>query len=226
MNTGEKGVQSENGLLTTIAWGVDGKVEYALEGSVFVSGSAIQWLRDGLGLLESAPESENLAKNVVSTDGVYVVPAFVGLGTPYWDSEARGAVFGLTRGTTKEHLVRATLESIAYQSKDVVDIMAADSGIGVKSLRVDGGAVKNNFLMQFQSDLLNVQVDRPMINETTALGAAYLAGLAIGYWKDKEEIAKQWQIERSFTPDFADEKRQELYNGWKKAVEATRVFKI
>lgn len=226
MNTGEKGVQSENGLLTTIAWGVDGKVEYALEGSVFVSGSAIQWLRDGLGLLESAPESENLAKNVASTDGVYVVPAFVGLGTPYWDSEARGAVFGLTRGTTKEHLVRATLESIAYQSKDVVDIMAADSGIGVKSLRVDGGAVKNNFLMQFQSDLLNVQVDRPMINETTALGAAYLAGLAIGYWKDKEEIAKQWQIERSFTPDFADEKRQELYNGWKKAVEATRVFKI
>ncbi|MCF3944260.1 glycerol kinase GlpK [Oceanobacillus alkalisoli] len=226
MNTGEQGVGSENGLLTTIAWGVDGKVEYALEGSVFVSGSAIQWLRDGLELLESAPDSEQLATNVASTDGVYVVPAFVGLGTPYWDSEARGAVFGLTRGTTKEHLVRATLESIAYQSKDVVDIMAADSGIDVKSLRVDGGAVKNNFLMQFQSDLLNVQVDRPVINETTALGAAYLAGLAIGYWKDREEIAKQWQIERSFTPESAEEKRNELYNGWKKAVEATRVFKI
>lgn len=225
MNTGEKSVQSDNGLLTTIAWGVDGKVEYALEGSIFVSGSAIQWLRDGLGLIGSAPESEDLAGKVDSTDGVYVVPAFVGLGTPYWDSEARGAVFGLTRGTTKEHFVRATLESLAYQSKDLVDVMVADSGIDVKSLRVDGGAVKNNLLMQFQSDLLDVQVDRPSINETTALGAAYLAGLAVGYWKDKEEIAKQWKVERSFTPDYTEEKRNELYTGWKKAVEATRVFK-
>lgn len=225
MNTGEKSVQSDNGLLTTIAWGVDGKVEYALEGSIFVSGSAIQWLRDGLGLIGSAPESEDLAGKVDSTDGVYVVPAFVGLGTPYWDSEARGAVFGLTRGTTKEHFVRATLESLAYQSKDLVDVMVADSGIDVKSLRVDGGAVKNNLLMQFQSDLLDVQVDRPSINETTALGAAYLAGLAVGYWKDKEEIAKQWKVERSFTPDYTEEKRDELYTGWKKAVEATRVFK-
>lgn len=225
MNTGEKGVQSKNGLLTTLAWGVDGKVEYALEGSIFVSGSAIQWLRDGLGLINSSPESEDLAKKVDSTDGVYVVPAFVGLGTPYWDSEARGAVFGLTRGTTKEHFVRATLESLAYQSKDLVDAMAADSGIDVKSLRVDGGAVKNNFLMQFQSDLLGVQVDRPVINETTALGAAYLAGLAVGYWKDKEEIAKQWKIERTFTSDLSDEKRDQLYSGWKKAVAATRTFK-
>jgi glycerol kinase len=225
MNTGEEGVKSQNGLLTTIAWGVDGKVEYALEGSIFVSGSAIQWLRDGLKLINNAPESEEYATKVESTDGVYVVPAFVGLGTPYWDSEARGAVFGITRGTTKEHFVRATLESLAYQSKDLVDVMVADSGIDVKSLRVDGGAVKNNFLMQFQSDILDVQVDRPVINETTALGAAYLAGLAVGYWKDKEEIAKQWNIDRTFTPDLTDEKRDDLYSGWKKAVAATRVFK-
>lgn len=225
MNTGEKPVQSKNGLLTTIAWGMDGKVEYALEGSIYVSGSAIQWLRDGLGLLESTPESEDLAEKVDSTDGVYVVPAFVGLGTPYWDSEARGAVFGLTRGTTKEHFVRATLESLAYQSKDLVDAMVADSEIDVKSLRVDGGAVKNNFLMQFQSDILGVPVDRPVINETTALGAAYLAGLAVGYWKDKEEIAKQWKIERTFTSNFTEEKRNALYTGWKKAVAATRQFK-
>lgn len=225
MNTGEKGVPSKNGLLTTLAWGVDGKVEYALEGSIFVSGSAIQWLRDGLRLIGNTPESEELSTRVDSTEGVYVVPAFVGLGTPYWDSEARGAVFGLTRGTTKEHFVRATLESLAYQSKDLVDAMVADSGIDVKSLRVDGGAVKNNFLMQFQSNLLGVQVDRPVINETTALGAAYLAGLAVGYWKDKEEISKQWKVERTFTSDLSEEKRNELYSGWKKAVAATRVFK-
>lgn len=225
MNTGEEGVHSKNGLLTTLAWGVDGKVEYALEGSIFVSGSAIQWLRDGLKVIDNSPESEDYATRVESTDGVYVVPAFVGLGAPYWDSEARGAVFGLTRGTTKEHFVRATLESLAYQTKDVVDAMVADSGIDLKSLRVDGGAVKNNFLMQFQSDLLGVQVERPVINETTALGAAYLAGLAVGYWKDKEEIAKQWKIERTFTPDLSDEKGNELYSGWQKAVEATRVFK-
>ncbi|GIO27899.1 glycerol kinase GlpK [Ornithinibacillus bavariensis] len=225
MNTGEEGVKSQNGLLTTIAWGVDGKVEYALEGSIFVSGSAIQWLRDGLKLIDNAPESEDYATRVDSTDGVYVVPAFVGLGTPYWDSEARGAVFGLTRGTTKEHFIRATLESLAYQSKDLVDVMVADSGIDVKSLRVDGGAVKNNFLMQFQSDILGVPVDRPVINETTALGAAYLAGLAVGYWKDKNEIAKQWNIDRTFTPNLTEEKRDNLYNGWKKAVAATRAFK-
>ena len=225
MNTGENAVQSKHGLLTTIAWGVDGKVEYALEGSIFVSGSAIQWLRDGLRLIKNARESEIYATKVESTDGVYVVPAFVGLGTPYWDSEARGAVFGLTRGTTKEHFIRATLESLAYQSKDLVDAMVADSRIDVKSLRVDGGAVKNNFLMQFQCDLLGVPVDRPDINETTALGAAYLAGLAVGYWKDKEEIARQWKIERTFSPSTTNEKSESLYNGWKKAVAATRVFK-
>ncbi|MFC4025286.1 glycerol kinase GlpK [Oceanobacillus longus] len=225
MNTEEEGVQSDNGLLTTIAWGVDGKVEYALEGSIFVSGSAVQWLRDGLGLIGSTRESENLASSVESTDGVYVVPAFVGLGTPYWDSEARGAIFGITRGTEKAHFVRATLESLVYQSKDLVDVMVSDSGIEVKSLRVDGGAVKNNFLMQFQSDLLDVHVDRPVINETTALGAAYLAGLAVGYWKDKEEIAKMWKNDHTFTPNFSEDKRNRLYAGWKKAVTATRVFK-
>ncbi len=177
MNTGEKAVRSNHGLLTTIAWGINGKVEYALEGSIFVAGSAIQWLRDGLRMIRNSTESENYAKRVESTDGVYVVPAFVGLGTPYWDSDVRGAVFGLTRGTTKEHFIRATLESLAYQTNDVLSAMEADSEISLKSLRVDGGVVKNNFLMQFQSDILDVPVERPAINETTALGAAYLAGL-------------------------------------------------
>ena len=225
MNTGEKGVPSKHGLLTTLAWGVDGKVEYALEGSIFVAGSAIQWLRDGLKLIDNASETESLATSVESTDGVYLVPAFVGLGTPYWDSDARGAVFGLTRGTSKEHFVRATLESLAYQTKDVLNAMIADSGIELKTLRVDGGAVKNNFLMQFQSDMLAVPVERPVINETTALGAAYLAGLAVGYWESKEEIAKQWQIERTFENEIEEANRDELYNGWKIAVEATRKFK-
>lgn len=225
MNTGEKGVSSDNGLLTTLAWGVDGKVEYALEGSIFVSGSAIQWLRDGLKLIDNAPESEDYALRVDSTDGVYVVPAFVGLGTPYWDSDARGAVFGLTRGTTKAHFIRATLESLAYQTKDVLDAMITDSGIELKTLRVDGGAVKNNFLMQFQSDLLEVPVERPVVQETTALGAAYLAGLAVGYWESKEEIAKQWKNERTFKNELDEEKSNQLYKGWQKAVEATRVFK-
>ncbi|RTR34077.1 glycerol kinase [Robertmurraya yapensis] len=225
MNTGAEGVKSKHGLLTTLAWGVDGKVEYALEGSIFVAGSAIQWLRDGLRIIDNAPESEDYAAKVDSTDGVYVVPAFVGLGTPYWDSDARGAVFGLTRGTSKEHFVRATLESLAYQTKDVLDAMVADSGINLKSLRVDGGAVKNNLLMQFQSDILRVPVDRPVVNETTALGAAYLAGLAVGFWSGKEEIAKQWQNEKTFAPELEETKRDELYNGWKKAVAATRAFK-
>ncbi|RDW16548.1 glycerol kinase [Oceanobacillus arenosus] len=225
MNTGEKAVKSENGLLTTLAWGVDGKVEYALEGSIFVAGSAIQWLRDGLKLIDSAPQSEAFAKQVDTTDGVYMVPAFVGLGTPYWDSDARGAVFGLTRGTTKEHFIRATLESLAYQTKDVLDAMITDSGIELKALRVDGGAVKNDLLMQFQSDMLSVPVDRPVVQETTALGAAYLAGLAVGYWQDKEEIAKQWKNDRTFTNEMEEEQRNRLYSGWQKAVEATRVFK-
>ncbi|KGA99055.1 glycerol kinase [Alkalihalobacillus alcalophilus ATCC 27647 = CGMCC 1.3604] len=225
MNTGEKAVPSNHGLLTTIAWGLDGKVEYALEGSIFVAGSAIQWLRDGLRMFKDAKDSEAYAQKVESTEGVYVVPAFVGLGTPYWDSDARGAVFGITRGTSKEHFVRATLESLAYQTKDVLSAMEADSGIELKTLRVDGGAVKNEFLMQFQGDLLNVPVERPEVNETTALGAAYLAGLAVGYWKDKEEIAKQWAIDASFTPAMEIETSDKLYEGWKKAVAATRAFK-
>ncbi|WP_080876009.1 glycerol kinase GlpK [Oceanobacillus timonensis] len=225
MNTGEKGVASKNGLLTTLAWGIDGKVEYALEGSIFVAGSAIQWLRDGLKIIESAPASEDFAKKVDSTDGVYMVPAFVGLGTPYWDSDARGAVFGLTRGTSKEHFIRATLESLAYQSKDVLDAMISDSEINLKALRVDGGAVKNDFLMQFQSDILNVPVERPVVQETTALGSAYLAGLAVGYWKDRDEIAKQWQNEKTFEAEMDKAESDKLYSGWQKAVEAARVFK-
>lgn len=225
MNTGEKAVASKHGLLTTIAWGIDGKVEYALEGSIFVAGSAIQWLRDGLRMIKTAADSEAYAEKVESTDGVYVVPAFVGLGTPYWDSEVRGAVFGLTRGTTKEHFIRATLESLAYQTKDVLAAMEADSGISLTTLRVDGGAVKNNFLMQFQSDLLAVPVERPVVNETTALGAAYLAGLAVGYWNSRDDIAAQWQLERRFEPKMDDDKRTMLYDGWKKAVRAAMAFK-
>lgn len=225
MNTGEKAVDSEHGLLTTLAWGLNGKVEYALEGSIFVAGSAIQWLRDGMRMLNDAKDSEAYAKRVDSTEGVYVVPAFVGLGTPYWDSDVRGAVFGLTRGTTKEHFVRATLESLAYQAKDVLDAMEADSGIALKTLRVDGGAVKNDFLMQFQSDLLQVPVERPVLNETTALGAAYLAGLAVGYWKDQEEISQQWVIGKTFTHSMEEKESEKLYEGWKKAVQAAMVFK-
>lgn len=225
MNTGEKAVTSENGLLTTIAWGIDGKVEYALEGSIFVAGSAIQWLRDGLRMFRNSSESERYAKRVDSTDGVYVVPAFVGLGTPYWDSDVKGAVFGLTRGTTKEHFVRATLESLAYQTKDVLDAMEADSGISLKTLRVDGGAVSNDFLMQFQADLLNVPVERSTINETTALGAAYLAGLAVGFWKDRNEIAEYRRLDRPFEPNMEETVREGLYKGWQKAIHATMAFK-
>ena len=225
MNTGGKAVKSKNGLLTTIAWGLNGKVEYALEGSIFVAGSAIQWLRDGLKMLDNAAESEALATVIESSDGVYVVPAFVGLGTPYWDSDVRGSVFGLTRGTTKNHFVRATLEALAYQTKDVLTAMEADSGIELKKLRVDGGAVANNFLMQFQSDILGVTVERPMISETTALGAAYLAGLAVGYWNSVSEITNNWQVDRTFDAMIDDDHRDELYDGWKKAVKAARVFK-
>lgn len=225
MNTGEKAVQSTNGLLTTIAWGIDGKVEYALEGSIFVAGAAIQWLRDGLQFFKEAAESETHARSVVSSDGVYVVPAFVGLGTPYWDSEVRGAVFGLTRGITKEHLIRATLEAITYQVKDVLMAMEQDSGIQLKSLRVDGGAARNNLLMQFQSDILEVPVDRPVVNETTALGAAYLAGLSTGFWKNREEIATQWLVDETFIPGLAREIVGDLYDGWKTAVKAAIAFK-
>ncbi|GAC43875.1 glycerol kinase [Paenibacillus popilliae ATCC 14706] len=225
MNTGEQAVQSSHGLLTTIAWGIDGKVEYALEGSVFVAGSAIQWLRDGLRMFKAAADCEQYAGRVDSTDGVYVVPAFVGLGTPYWDSEAKGAIFGLTRGTSKEHLIRATLESLAYQTLDVLQAMEADSSIELATLRVDGGAVQNNFLMQFQSDMLGVPVECPQVSETTALGAAYLAGLAVGYWESREEIGSLWSIERDFQPTLPKERREELYAGWKAAIAATQAFK-
>ncbi|WP_456271469.1 glycerol kinase GlpK [Bacillus sp. AK031] len=225
MNTGEKAVKSDHGLLTTIAWGLNGKVEYALEGSIFVAGSAIQWLRDGLRMINDASETESYAEKTDGNDGVYVVPAFVGLGTPYWDSDVRGAVFGLTRGTSKEHFIRAVLESLAYQTKDVLDAMEADSGIGLKALRVDGGAVRNNFLMQFQSDILNAAVERPVVNETTALGAAYLAGLAVGYWKDISEITAQWNLDQKFEPSMGKEEIDKYYGGWKKAVNAAMAFK-
>lgn len=225
MNTGEKPVTSKHGLLTTIAWGMGGRLEYALEGSIFVAGSAVQWLRDGLRIIKNTPSSEKYALKVDSTDGVYVVPAFVGLGTPYWDSDVRGAVFGLTRGTTKEHFIRATLESLAYQTKDVLMSMEADSGISLKKLRVDGGAVKNNFLMQFQSDMLRAAVERPKINETTALGTAYLAGLAVGYWKDKDEIGKIWALDQNFHPEMREDRAEKLYSGWKAAVKAAMAFK-
>ncbi|MDC6376249.1 glycerol kinase GlpK [Staphylococcus warneri] len=226
MNTGEEAVKSDSGLLTTIAYGIDGKVNYALEGSIFVSGSAIQWLRDGLRMINSAPQTENYATRVDSTEGVYVVPAFVGLGTPYWDSEATGAIFGLTRGTEKEHFIRATLESLCYQTRDVMEAMSKDSGIEVQNLRVDGGAVKNNFIMQFQADIVNTPVERPEIQETTALGAAYLAGLAVGFWESKDDIANRWKLEEEFEPKMEEEQRTKLYKGWKKAVEATQVFKL
>ncbi|NEW07491.1 glycerol kinase GlpK [Paenibacillus sp. SYP-B3998] len=225
MNTGNRLIPSQSGLLTTIAWGLNGKVEYALEGSIFVAGSAIQWLRDGMRMIKSAKDSEDYAKRVVSTEGVYVVPAFVGLGTPYWDSDVRGAVFGLTRGTSKEHFIRATLESLAYQTKDVLQAMEDDSGIQLTKLRVDGGIVKNNFLMQFQSDMLGVEVERPLISETTALGAAYLAGLAVGFWKDQAEIAAQWQVEQVFEQKMEADLQTRLYSGWKKAVRAAIAFK-
>ncbi|MEM1503399.1 glycerol kinase GlpK [Domibacillus sp. 8LH] len=224
MNTGETAVKSEHGLLTTIAWGVDGKVEYALEGSIFVAGSAIQWLRDGMRMIKTAADSEKYAERVESTDGVYVVPAFVGLGTPYWESDVRGAVFGVTRGTEKEHFIRAVLESLAYQTRDVLEAMEADSGISLKTLRVDGGAVMNAFLMQFQSDVLNVPVERTQINETTALGCAYLAGLAVGFWNDRSEIAQNWQVARTFEPEMPEEIRETLYAGWKKAIKAAIAF--
>lgn len=224
MNTGEKPAKSEHGMLTTIAWGIDGKVEYALEGSVFVAGSAIQWLRDGLKMIESAPQSEALASEVEDSAGVYVVPAFVGLGAPYWKPEAKGAVFGLTRGTTRAHFVRATLDSLAYQSLDIIEAMTLDSGIELQKLKVDGGAVSNNLLMQFQSDILGTPVERPMISETTALGAAYLAGLAAGFWKNKEELRANYLVDKTFVPQISAGRRQELLEGWKRAVKAACEF--
>jgi len=223
MNTGEKAIESTQGLLTTIAWGIDGKVEYALEGSVFIAGAAIQWLRDELRMIDNAADCEEYANAVEDTNGVYVVPAFVGLGAPYWDPYARGTIVGLTRGAKKEHLIRATLEALAYQTNDVLKAMQEDSGITLSELKVDGGACSNNFLMQFQSDILGVQVDRPVVTETTALGAAYLAGLAVGYWKSRDEVAEQWAISRSFKPTMSKEKREELLHGWHIAVKRSGI---
>jgi len=226
MNTKENLVYSNSGLLTTIAWQIAGKVEYALEGSVFVAGSAVQWLRDGLRFFEKSKDCETyLAKNS-SSNGVYFVPAFVGLGTPYWDNDARGAIFGLTRGTTKENLIAATIEAIAYQSKDVMEVMQQEAKVKIKKLAVDGGASVNDYLMQFQANILNTKIIRPRCLETTALGAAYLAGLAVGVWKNKEEIMKMRSIEKIFTNKITDQEREKLYRGWKIAVEATRHFKL
>lgn len=222
MNTGEEAVTSKNGLLTTIAWGVDGKIEYALEGSIFVAGAVIQWLRDELHLITHAKDSEYFASQEEDNNGVYLVPAFVGLGAPYWDMYARGTIVGLTRGANSNHIIRAALESIAYQTRDVLEAMQEDSGIDLQELRVDGGAVANNFLMQFQSDILGVPVHRPKVIETTALGAAYLAGLAVGFWQDKDEIDKRWSVNRVFYPQMEEVEKEELYKGWKKAVERSR----
>lgn len=225
MNTKNKAVYSTNGLLTTIAWKIGDTVEYALEGSVFVAGSAIQWLRDGMRMFAKSSDCEEYAKRVLTSDGVYVVPAFVGLGTPYWDNDARGAVFGLTRATKKEHFITATIESIAYESKDLMEVMKKEARIKIKSLAVDGGASSNNYLMQFQADILDLKVLRPKCLETTALGAAYLAGLAVKVWKDKEEVMKNHMIEKIFLNRISDSERENKYKGWLKAVEATRVFK-
>ncbi len=222
MNTGEEVVRSKNGLLTTIAWGVDGKVEYALEGSIFVAGAVIQWLRDELHLIVNAKDSEYFASQEKDNNGVYLVPAFVGLGAPYWDMYARGTIVGLTRGANRNHIIRAALESIAYQTRDVLEAMQEDSGIQLQELRVDGGAVENNFLMQFQSDILGVPVHRPKTTETTALGAAYLAGLAVDFWHDKDEIAKRWSVDRIFKSEMEEIEKEKLYNGWKRAVERSR----
>jgi glycerol kinase len=218
MLTGEKLVHSANGLLTTIAWGVNNKVEYALEGSIFIAGAAIQWLRDGLKIIYDAKDSEYFATKVPDSLGVYVVPAFVGLGAPYWDMYARGAILGLTRGTTRNHIIRATLESIAYQTRDVLELMRTECGIDLRELRVDGGACANNFLMQFQADILGVSVERPEIIETTALGAAYLAGLAVGFWRDQSMITERRKVNQKFEPGMNDDQRKDLYDNWKKAV--------
>jgi glycerol kinase len=225
MNTGEERITSNAGLLTTIAWGLNGKVHYALEGSVFIAGAAIQWLRDGLKIIDESPDSEFFAMKVPSAEGVYVVPAFAGLGAPYWDMYARGAIFGLTRGTKKSHLIRATLEALAYQTKDVLGAMEKDAGTPLTVLRVDGGACANNLLMQFQSDMLGVPVERPKIIETTALGAAYLAGLATGFWT-LQDLQNKWQLDRAFQPQMEEKQRHKLYRGWQKAVERSMGWEL
>ena len=221
MNIGEKPLYPNNGLLTTIAWGLDGKVEYALEGSVFVAGAAIQWLRDELKIVDQSPDSEYFATRVDNTNGCYVVPAFTGLGAPYWDPYARGAIVGLTRGVNKYHLIRATLESLAFQTSDVLAAMEEGSGVKLSALKVDGGACKNNFLMQFQSDIINAKVQRPQCVETTAMGASYLAGLAVGFWSSKDDVIKNWALDKEFEPQMDDATRAEEIKQWKKAVSKT-----
>jgi glycerol kinase len=222
MNTGPQADSSKTGLLTTIAWRAHGKTEYALEGSVFIAGAAIQWLRDGLNIISNAAETAALATSIGDNQGVYFVPAFVGLGAPYWDQNARGAIVGLTRGTSRAHIARAALEAMAYQTRDVVECMQKDSGIKARELRVDGGATRNDFLCQFQADILGIPVVRPVITETTALGAAYLAGLAVGFWKNEKDIASQWQIEKRFEPQMKRSERERLYEGWQEAVAKAR----
>jgi glycerol kinase len=222
MNTGPKANASKTGLLTTVAWRANGRTEYALEGSVFVAGAAVQWLRDGLNVIGNAAETEALATSVADNHGVYFVPAFVGLGAPYWDADARGAVVGLTRGATRAHVARAAIEAMAYQTRDVVECMQKDSGIKARELRIDGGATRNDFLCQFQADILGIPVVRPVITETTALGAAYLAGLAVGFWKNEKEISAQWQEEKCFEPKMKRSERERLYEGWQKAVNRVR----
>ena len=222
MNTGSEARRSENGLLTTVAWGIGGRVEYALEGSIFVAGAAVQWLRDQLRLIEHASDSEAIARSVEDTGGVYLVPAFTGLGAPYWDPQARGVLVGLTRGSSRAHIVRATLEAIAYQTRDVLECFEHDTGLQAQELQVDGGATANDFLMQFQADILGIPVRRPRVAETTALGAAYLAGLAVGFWETRAEIAENWQEDRRFEPQLEQARRDELYAGWRRAVERSR----
>ncbi|NQU24447.1 MAG: glycerol kinase, partial [Candidatus Nealsonbacteria bacterium] len=219
LNTGEKPVPSQNNLLTTIGWGLDGKVTYCLEGSVFIAGAIVQWLRDGLGLIETSADVEQLAATVDDSGGIYMVPALVGLGAPHWDPYARGAILGITRGTTAGHLARAAVESMAYQTRDVLDAMQKDAGIELAELKVDGGASANEPLLQFQADLLDVRVRRPVVAETTALGAAYLAGLATGYWQDTADVTRNWALDREFRPEISAERRAALYGRWQKAVE-------
>jgi glycerol kinase len=227
MNTGHEAVTSQNNLLTTVAWTVDqNPMQYALEGSVFIAGAAVQWLRDEMKMVTNAADTEAIARSIDDTSGVYVVPAFVGLGAPYWDQYARGTIVGLTRGSGRAQVVRAVLESIAYQTRDVLEAMHADSGLDLQALRVDGGAVRNDFLMQFQADILGVPVQRPAVTETTALGAAYLAGLATGFWLSQEEIAQKWAVERTFEPAMPAERRDALYAGWRRAVERARAWEL
>jgi glycerol kinase len=222
LNTGSTPVASQNNLLTTIGWGIGGKITYCLEGSVFIAGAAVQWLRDGLGIIKTSSEVEPLAASVPHSDGVYFVPAFVGLGAPYWDPYARGTIVGMTRGTTAAHIARAALDAMAYQTRDVLEAMQRDSGVPLAALKVDGGAAVNNALMQFQSDVLGVPVQRPVVAETTALGAAYLAGLAVGYWRDQADVAGNWALDREFQPQLDQPSRDHLYRHWQRAVERSR----